>query len=25
MDGIEIGGAATYMETATKSEINLYI
>ncbi len=25
IDGIEIGGAATYMETATKSDINLYI
>jgi len=25
IDGIEIGGAATYMETALKSDINLYI
>ena len=25
IDGIEIGGAATYMETAVKSDINLYI
>ncbi len=25
IDGIEIGGAATYMETAIKSDINLYI
>ncbi len=25
IDGIEIGGAATYMETATKSDINLFI
>lgn len=25
IDGIEIGGAATYMEVATKSDINLYI
>ncbi|NQV54398.1 MAG: DsrE/DsrF/DrsH-like family protein [Rhodospirillales bacterium] len=25
MDGIEIGGAATYMETALKSDINLFI
>ena len=25
IDGIELGGAATYMETATKSEINLFI
>ncbi len=25
IDGIEIGGAATYMETASKSDINLFI
>lgn len=25
IDGIEIGGAATYMETALKADINLYI
>ncbi len=25
IDGIEIGGAATYMEVATKSDINLFI
>ncbi len=25
IDGIELGGAATYLETATKSHINLYI
>ena len=25
IDGIELGGAATYMEAATKSNINLYI
>jgi len=25
IDGIEIGGAATYIETATQSEINLFI
>ncbi len=25
IDGIELGGAATYMETATKSDINLFI
>ncbi len=25
IDGIEIGGAATYMEVASKSDINLYI
>lgn len=25
IDGVEIGGAATYMETAVKSDINLYI
>ncbi len=25
IDGIEIGGAATYMETALKSDINLFI
>jgi len=25
IDGIEIGGAATYMENALKSDINLYI
>jgi peroxiredoxin family protein len=25
IEGIEIGGAATYMETAVKSDINLYI
>lgn len=25
IDGIEIGGAATYMESAVKSDINLYI
>jgi len=25
IDGIEIGGAATYIEVATKSHINLFI
>jgi len=25
IDGLEIGGAATYIETATKSHINLFI
>ena len=25
IDGIEIGGAATWMEEAAKSDINLYI
>ena len=25
IDGLEIGGAATYIETATQSEINLFI
>jgi len=25
IDGIELGGAATYLETATKSDINLFI
>jgi peroxiredoxin family protein len=25
IDGIEIGGAATYIECATKSHINLFI
>ena len=25
IDGIEIGGAATYMENALKSDINLFI
>jgi peroxiredoxin family protein len=25
IDGIEIGGAATYLEVATRSDINLYI
>ncbi|MEZ5715962.1 MAG: DsrE/DsrF/DrsH-like family protein [Paracoccaceae bacterium] len=25
IDGIELGGAATYMETALKADINLFI